>query len=206
MTNTNSKMFHKLKDKEYRKLFISGQIKNGLAFQIRALRQSQEMSQKDLAALTGTKQSVISRIENKVSSNLSINTLLNFANAFDVALVVRFEPINKLMDWAGNLSPEVMAPRKSDVILSELAQKSDKNLNIQRQQGTVARKLELVHQGQSSNPVQRTFTFEAPPHLVIDNTRGQTATRGESIKVSATAVGTNTKLEEATAIRNQSIA
>lgn len=120
MVNTRSKMFQKLKNHEYRKLFIASQIKNGLSFQIRALRQARGMTQQELAELTGTKQSVISRIENKRADNLGIQTLLTIAQAFDVAVIVRFEPIDKLIDWADNLSPKAMAPEKSEKILAEI--------------------------------------------------------------------------------------
>ncbi len=95
--NINSKMFEKIKNLEYRRLFIAGQIKHGFSTQLRALRKERKMTQQDLAELAETTQTVISRIENNGAEKLSVQSLLKIANAFDVALVVRLEPIDKLI-------------------------------------------------------------------------------------------------------------
>ncbi len=121
----NSKLFSKLTDKEYRRLFIASQINKGIPFQIRALRAAREMKQSDLAELAETTQTVISRIENKGASNLTVQTLVKLAEAFDVALVVRFEPIDKLIEWVDDLSPEKLSPEPSDKILAELRDSLD---------------------------------------------------------------------------------
>jgi transcriptional regulator with XRE-family HTH domain len=65
-------------------------------------------------------QTVISRIENGDAASLSIKTLLKLAAAFDVALVVRFEPIDKLVHWVDNLSPEAMSPKRATEVLAEM--------------------------------------------------------------------------------------
>lgn len=125
MMNTNSKMFQKLKDPEYRRLFIVGQIKHGFSNQVRALRKARNnMTQQKLAELAGTTQTVISRIEKNGAEKMSVQSLLNIANAFDVALVVRLEPIDKLADWVGGLSPETMTPQPSEEVLSEIERQS----------------------------------------------------------------------------------
>jgi transcriptional regulator with XRE-family HTH domain len=115
-----SKLFSKLKDKKYREVFIANQINKGIPFQMRALRAARQMTQSDLAERVETKQTVISRIENKGAGNLSVQMLLRLASAFDVGLVVRFEPIDKLIEWVDDLSPEVMAPESSELILQRL--------------------------------------------------------------------------------------
>lgn len=117
----NTKTLAKLKDKERRALFIAGQIKNGIAFQVRALRDKYGWTQAQLGNQVGMPQTVISRIENPSDSNLTIPTLLKLATAFDVALIVRFEPINRLIEWVENLSPEKMTPEPSEKILADLA-------------------------------------------------------------------------------------
>jgi transcriptional regulator with XRE-family HTH domain len=122
---THSKLFAKITDKKYRDLFVASQINKGIPFQLRALRAARNnMTQAELAEVAETKQSVISRIESKGAANLSIQTLLKLAAAFDVALVVRFEPIDRFIDWVDDLSPEVMSPRPSEIILAEIQQEA----------------------------------------------------------------------------------
>src|SRR5258708_5384240 len=119
MLNTYSKMFEKLKDPEYRNLFNSRQIQRLLPMQIKALRVSREMKQEEMAKALQTTQTVVSRIE-RAKGNLTINTLLKIAEAFDVALVVRFDPINKFIDWVDDLSESAIAPEKSQTILKNM--------------------------------------------------------------------------------------
>lgn len=116
----NPSLLPRLKDKRYRDLFIASQINKLIPYQIRALRAARNnMTQEELAERAETTQSVISRIQNRGASNLNIKSLLKLASAFDVALVVRFEPIDKFIDWVDDLSPEVMSPEPSELILSE---------------------------------------------------------------------------------------
>lgn len=79
--------------------FVASQISNGIAIQIRALRNREKLSQPKLAELVGTTQNQIYRLENPATSKPTITTLKKLAAAFDVALVVRFEPFSKLINW-----------------------------------------------------------------------------------------------------------
>src|SRR4051794_39591579 len=120
MINTSSNVFQKLKDRKRRSRFIANQIKNAFAFQVRALRKAREMSQQELAKEADTTQALISRIERDGATNLSVQTLLKIADAFDVALVVRLEPIDRLLHWVDGLSPDSMSFPKSEEILAEM--------------------------------------------------------------------------------------
>jgi transcriptional regulator with XRE-family HTH domain len=117
----NSKLFSKLTDKKYRDLFVASQVNKGIPYQMRALRAARVMTQEELAKLAGTTQTVISRIENKGAGNLSVKTLLKLAEAFDVALVVRFESIDRFIGWLDNYSPEDISFESSEVILKKIA-------------------------------------------------------------------------------------
>lgn len=120
MINTFSEAFQKLKDPKRRRRFIANQIKNGFAFQVRALRKARDLTQQQLASDADTTQALISRLEKSGAGNMSVKTLQKIADAFDVALVVRFEPIDRLLDWVNDLSPSAMAPAKSSDVLAAM--------------------------------------------------------------------------------------
>lgn len=62
------------------------------------MRRSSGLSQVGLAEELGKPQSVISRLENGRYGNHSLNTLLEIASRFDVALIVTFAPFSELVD------------------------------------------------------------------------------------------------------------
>lgn len=104
--NSRPQLVSTLRDKKYRDSFVSSQVSNRLAFQIRALRQDHEWSQAQLAARIGTSQNAVSRLENPRYGKASISTLKRIASVFDVALVVGFIPFSELVDWVVNLSQQ----------------------------------------------------------------------------------------------------
>lgn len=120
---TKNRKLKLIKDKELRNKFLADQIKIGLRYQLRSLRDSQDLTQKDLAELIGTKQSVISRLERN-AERVSIPTLLDIAEALDVGVVVRFESIDTVLDWYSNSTQKKMTPRKSEEVLKELEEQS----------------------------------------------------------------------------------
>lgn len=97
-----------LQDKEYRDLFVAEEIDTGLPLQIRVLRTDRGWSQRELAERVGMTQEGICRLENLDYGRYTLTTLKRLASAFDVALVIRFEPFSRLVDWAVNLAPEDM--------------------------------------------------------------------------------------------------
>src|SRR5205085_10276915 len=110
----NTKLLSKLKDKKRRELFVAGQIKTGIPFQIRALRDKRGWTQGDLSKKAGMVQTNISRLESPGYGKVNITTLQRLAAAFDIALVVRFVPFSELIGWVENLSPEQLAPQSFD--------------------------------------------------------------------------------------------
>jgi transcriptional regulator with XRE-family HTH domain len=94
------------KSNEYRSAFIAAHIRNGIAFQLRAMRDARGWDQKEVAKRLGnTKlQPVVSRYENPDYGRFSISTLLELAAAFDVALVVKFAPFREVVGWESKLS------------------------------------------------------------------------------------------------------
>lgn len=105
MNNKKQKLFRKLANKEYRDAWGMESIKTVLPFQIQAIRQQRDWSQEILGNKAGMKQTAISRLEN-AEGNLSINTLLRLASAFDCALMVRFVPFSKMVSEVEDVSRE----------------------------------------------------------------------------------------------------
>ncbi|MCU1338743.1 MAG: putative transcriptional regulator, family [Bryobacterales bacterium] len=95
-----------MKNKEYRHGLVNAQIEIDLPLQIRALRKKLVGTQPDLAQLTGMKQSRISAMEKPGGVHFTLETLKRLAEAFDVALVVRFAPFSELIHWSDSFDPD----------------------------------------------------------------------------------------------------
>ena len=104
--NTRSGQAEAMKDKGYRHGMVNAQIEIDLPFQIRALRKQRGWTQPELAAKTGMKQPRISNMEKPGVTHFSLETLRRLAEAFDVALVVRFAPFSEWLDWSLSFSPD----------------------------------------------------------------------------------------------------
>lgn len=100
------KLIEELKDKKYRDAFVDESINVGIPFQIKALREQRDLTQKEFEKRYGIKQAAISRLENPNYSRFTLSTLKKIASMLDVGLVVRFVPISNLVEWELNLSSE----------------------------------------------------------------------------------------------------
>jgi len=84
---------------EERKRFVESNISKGIAYQIRAMRENNGLTQEELAKKVGMNQNAIHRLENPNYGKPTITTLKRVAAAFDVALIVRFVPYSQLVCW-----------------------------------------------------------------------------------------------------------
>ena len=103
---TLSNLWKKLRNRKYRKAFVSAQLKRGIPFQVRAMRKKLGWSQETLAKEAGITQGVISRAENPNYGNLTFNTVLEIANGFDVAFIGEFVSFGELERRFENQSEE----------------------------------------------------------------------------------------------------
>jgi len=110
LANKREQIWRSLNDGEYRHQFIEEEINVGLAFQIRALRNRQNLTQGELADKLGVKQPLISSWENPDYGKYTLATLKDLSKAFDVGLLVRFVPFSTLLNWTANLKPGDLAP------------------------------------------------------------------------------------------------
>ncbi len=87
-----------------------------IAFQIRATREARGMTQYQLAETAGMSQNNLSRLESPEYGKQTVTSLKRIAEALDVALVVRFVPFSRYIDWLSGtpqwdegISPRAMA-------------------------------------------------------------------------------------------------
>lgn len=129
-----SKLREELNDREYRDAYVAATVRNGVSFQIRAMRESRGWDQKKLATKMGNEklQPIVSRYENPDYGRFTVSSLLDLAKAFDVGLVVRFEPFSELikrdeefstvsLDVASYAKEQLAAPATPQVVELPLA-------------------------------------------------------------------------------------
>lgn len=98
----------KLNNPDYRRAFARESVKTWIAYQIRALREQRRWMPRTLAMEIGKPQSVISRIENPDYGRLTLRTLFEVAEAFDVALLVRFVDHETMLQEYSKAGPDDM--------------------------------------------------------------------------------------------------
>jgi transcriptional regulator with XRE-family HTH domain len=99
------KSFRRLANKTARREYVRAELVNGVAHQIRILRHQRNWTQSHLARRLKTTQTVVSRLEDPSYGKFSVKTLLDVANAFDVAVHVRYMPFSEFMLQTWDTSP-----------------------------------------------------------------------------------------------------
>jgi transcriptional regulator with XRE-family HTH domain len=87
----------KLQDRSYRQQFFLAEASALIAEKLIALRKRRGLDQAQLAALIGTKQPAISRVEQADYQNWSFNTLRKIADALDARIRVVIEPAEDIL-------------------------------------------------------------------------------------------------------------
>jgi len=93
-------------DTEYRQAAMESTVENMIAWQVRINREERGMTQKELAALMGTKQSAISKLEDPEGGDVLVSTLVKAAHAFDCALIVRLVDYAECVALTHDVRPE----------------------------------------------------------------------------------------------------
>jgi len=133
------KKLQKLSDKDYRDGFLETDVKGGIAYQIQALREKAGLSQEAFAKKIGTKQSVVSRLENTEYGGMNVNTLLEIAKALDIGLQIRFCDYIEVIKR--DISPKAM---KVDTIFETVEKVKNISLEISRIIQTGSRPFSMV--------------------------------------------------------------
>jgi hypothetical protein len=113
--NLSKKFLERFQKRAYRQAYLAEHVRRGIAYQIRALRDQRNWKQGIFAKLLGKPQSVACRLEDPDYGKVTIQTLLEVANVFDVALQVRFVPYSTFVRNTRDVSSTSMqAPEFKD--------------------------------------------------------------------------------------------
>lgn len=150
--NSQSQLAVELREKDYRDAFVAAQLRVGLPMQCRALRESREWTQPQLAEAAGMSQPRISEIERPGERKLNIETLLRLASAFDVALQVKFVPFSKFVDEddALDLASFCIPPFEEDLAHVEAIEERMKSVAVLTPKGRSTGLIEALLGGQQS--------------------------------------------------------
>jgi hypothetical protein len=104
------KLWSKLGNKEYRDAYVSEHVRRWIAHQIRALREhpDRKWKQGELSDRMGKPQSVVSRLEDPTYGKMTVQTLLEVAMAFDVALIIKFVSFPRFASESADLTKSAM--------------------------------------------------------------------------------------------------
>lgn len=86
-----------LQDQKFRSKFFLAESSALIAEQLIDLRRRRDLSQKQVAEITGTRQSAISRAEQADYQNWSFNTLRSIADALDARIRVLIQPSEDIL-------------------------------------------------------------------------------------------------------------
>ena len=81
-----------LKNPEFRKAFEQEEIYASLAINVAKMRETESLTQMQLAKKLHTTQQTVSRIESQNNESVSIRTLVKIADAFNQRLEINFFP------------------------------------------------------------------------------------------------------------------
>ena len=148
-----------IRDKEYRHGLVAAQIDIDLPLQLKALRNQRGWSQPELAQRTGMKQPRFPLME-KPGARFTIETLRRLAEAFDVALIVRFAPFSELLEWSEGFNPDKFrVPAFEEEFEGLQHQVRNKNCT------SAERLAQIVEQTEAMRGAQRGFASPASPGL-----------------------------------------
>ncbi len=110
--NDLSELKDAFKDPETRFMYAEGITNAFVSEQIKRLREARGLSQEQLASIVGTKQSGISRLQNRDYSSWKVETLRKLARAFGVRLRISFEEFGTLAEDLSDFQNSRLVPNK----------------------------------------------------------------------------------------------
>jgi transcriptional regulator with XRE-family HTH domain len=108
MDDIKEALADEFQDKDARRQYAIDFLNSHIALQIKTLRQQRGWSQTELAERAGKHQSQVSAMESIDFSAWKISTLQKLAEAFDLALTVKFESFGGFLDYATSVDREAL--------------------------------------------------------------------------------------------------
>ncbi|MDX2205660.1 MAG: helix-turn-helix transcriptional regulator [Hyphomicrobiaceae bacterium] len=132
MSSDRQRLVEKLSKPEYRHAYVSEHVRRGIAHQVRAMREqpSRGWNQGELSRRLDKPQSTVSRIEDPGYGKVTVQTLLELAAAFDVALSIRFVDFPTFVSATRALTDASMQVDGFDVSQFKAPQSKASLLNI----------------------------------------------------------------------------
>ena len=103
-----NRLADQMRDKRYRDSYVASHARRTLAQQMRKLRGDD--SQASFAEKVSKRQTIISRLENPSYSGWSLRTMLEVAQALDIAVFIRFVDFPTFLKYSGDLSDNALRP------------------------------------------------------------------------------------------------
>jgi transcriptional regulator with XRE-family HTH domain len=161
-----------LESRKSRDAYVYEHVRNGIPFQIRAMRKDRDWSQLELAEAAKTSRTVITRIEDPNYGKLTLKTLFAIASAFNVALLVKFVPFSRLVQEYEDVSSTALAAKSvtdQEEVAKLQAWASGRNITVATNpQPQVAARIHALGDPVSTSAVQHTLVF-GTPQLVAQN-------------------------------------
>jgi transcriptional regulator with XRE-family HTH domain len=109
-------------DEDYRNSYSESFMNSYVAAQIKVLREEYPLTQEQLAAKSGTKQSGVARLENVNYFSWKVETLRKIARALNVRLKITFEEFGTLPDEVERFNREALlrAPFDRDPVFASV--------------------------------------------------------------------------------------
>lgn len=119
------KLLGKMLDRDYRDSYIASTTRTGISAQIRYMRTQRGLTQRQLGALADKTQSAIARLEKRDHGRITVQSLIDMARAFDVALVIKMVSINRFWNEYEDRAPESYLVSPSDDLLPDMIDRAD---------------------------------------------------------------------------------
>jgi len=158
ISSIGRKLLEKLQKRAYRHAYLSEHVRRGIAYQIRALRNQRGWNQGAFSKNLGKPQSVVCRLEDPSYGKVTIQTLLEVANVYDVALQVRFVPYSAFLQQTRDISTESKKVLSFD---DDLASKEPKAVRIGEVFGTGITQIKL-----ETSDDDKDFREVVPPETI----------------------------------------
>ena len=174
-----SKIWRKLRNKEYRDGYTEAQLSIEVPFQIRAIRKARGWTQAQLAERSGIPQARISHIEQPGRDPLSLRTLYRLAAAFDVGLLVQFVSFSELVRREAAFDPETFrVPSFAEDCIERNERTAD---TVPVESSATALKIEIKVQFAESVQI-RDLSLQSPEPQILNMSLASTAYSNKPIE------------------------